>query len=145
MTPAKLALSILVVTLVVSGLGQANPAQAQEKFAAVAYSTDTGAWGYSYGCDSQSEAEDLARTDAHDETARPRAWVRDGYIALAVSRDGEKFYGWGYGDTPEEARRLALEEVRKRTTNCYIAVCVHSELGNLSLISAPVVEDNDAL
>jgi hypothetical protein len=48
--------------------------------------------------------------------------------ALAVG-DDPSAYGYGYGQTAADARRHARAECRKRTTKCYIAVCVHSWAG----------------
>jgi hypothetical protein len=107
------------------GYGSSAPARRSDRYGAIAYSTSTGACGYSYGHYSQADAERdaLARCDAPDRAVI--GWMRNAYGALAVG-DAPGQYGWGWGVTRTAAEQSALAECRKRTTNCYIKRWVFS-------------------
>lgn len=131
MSLSRISVSVFAVVLSFAGM-----TQAADKFAGISYSTKTGASGYSYRWDSEDEALRMAKHYANDETAEALAWVRNGYIALAVGQDRSQ-YGWAWSATAEEAKVLALKEAQKRTTNCYIAILVHSQQGLISSATAP--------
>jgi hypothetical protein len=97
-------------------------------YAAIAFSSSTGRYGYTYGWLSEDNARRASRAHCKADDARVVLVVGNGYAALALG-DDRSAYGYGYAETADEARRHALEECRKRTTNCYIAVCVHSWAG----------------
>src|SRR5689334_18039589 len=83
-------------------------ASAWADFGAIAYSPDTGRWGYSYGFYWQSDASNdaLARCNAAD--ARVVVWVQNGWAALAVGDDGA--YGWGWSASSRaDAESRALQ------------------------------------
>jgi hypothetical protein len=84
--------------------------------------------GYSYGWLSDTNARRAARTNCKANDARVILVVGNGYAALALGDDASA-YGYGYGDTAAEVKRHALADCRQRTTNCYVAVCVHSWAG----------------
>lgn len=96
-----------------------------DRFGAIAYSRSTGAFGYSYGHYSQSEAEQdaLARCDASDR--KVVGWMRNAYGALALG-DDPGAYGFAWGTTRERAEQAALAACQKQTTNCYIKRWVFS-------------------
>src|SRR5205823_5288063 len=64
---------------------------------AIAYSPETGKYGYSYNCGSRAQAERLALRNCPADDAAVKVWVKNGYAALAVNDDGD--YGWGWSGT----------------------------------------------
>lgn len=93
------------------------------RYAAIAYSTSTGKYGFAQGYSSRGCAEQAALGHCPVEDAHILVWARGNWCALAVGDEvGE--YGWAWAGTAERAKQRALEECRKRTTNCHIAVCV---------------------
>jgi hypothetical protein len=108
------------------------PAQAQPEnttyYAAIAFSQSSGRYGYSYGWLSDTNARRVARTNCKANDARVILIVGNGYAVLALG-DDPSAYGYGYAKTAAEAKRHALAECQRCTTNCYVAVCVHSWAG----------------
>jgi len=98
---------------------------AADHHAAIDHSPSTGAYGYYYGNVSLSTAKVRALNRCKGKDARVVAWVRNGYVCLALGKD-RGAYGWGYGPKKAIARSNALNACRKRTTGCYIAVMVCS-------------------
>jgi len=95
------------------------------RYAAIAYSTSTGKYGFAHGYSSRGCAEQAALGHCPVDDAQILVWARGNWCALAVGDDvGE--YGWAWAGTAEGAKQRALEECRERTTNCHIAVCVFS-------------------
>jgi hypothetical protein len=77
----------------------ANPAQAQagctgSHFAAIAYSEQTGKYGYANGCSCQEEAESKAIGFCGACDARVVSSVQGGWVALAKGGNGAYGYGW---------------------------------------------------
>lgn len=81
-------------------------APAFAEYGAIAYSPQTGRYGYSYNYwylgDAESDA--LANCDAPD--GEIVAWCRNEYCALAVADDGS--YGYSSGPTQASAEAAAL-------------------------------------
>jgi hypothetical protein len=104
---------------------QSSSSYSYDRYAAIAYSPSTGKYGYSHGYGSRCSAERAALSHCPREDARIVAWSRNAWCVLALGDDvGE--YGWAWATSSGCARSRALEECRKRTTNCYIAVSVYS-------------------
>lgn len=105
-----------------------HPAVADENstyWGAIAYSQSTGAWGYSRRWLSEVNARRVALKNCEAEDARIVLVVGNYWCALALG-DDVSAYGTGYAKTAEQARRFALEECRKRTTNCKVVVCFNT-------------------
>jgi len=101
-----------------------------DTYAAIAYSPKTGNYGYAYACGSRWQAERLALKKCEADDAKIVCWVNNGFCALALGDDKSCWgVGWEYGDgaTNIDAKRSALEECSKRTTNARIVLCVCSE------------------
>jgi hypothetical protein len=124
---AAIVLLTLAAVQAVVPVGQAQP-ENTTYYAAIAYSQSTGRYGYSSGWLAEINARRSALANAKARDARVILVVGNGYAALALGDDSSA-YGYGYAETAAEARRHALAECQKRTTNCYIAVCVHSWAG----------------
>jgi len=103
------------------------PASAQEadKYAAIAFSAKSGAWGYGTNFDSQDAAQKEALAQCSGDDAKIVVWVLNDWCSLAIGDD--KIYGYGYADNPGDARKTALAECRKRTINSRVVVTVSAD------------------
>jgi hypothetical protein len=88
----------------------AQPALA-DSYAAIAYSPRTGAYGYSYDYSSRSQAERAALNRCRGNDARVVVWVKNGWAAVARSRNGSWATGWS-SRSKSRARYLARRNVR---------------------------------
>ena len=104
---------------------QSSRGHSYDRYAAIAYSPSTGKYGYSFGSGSRCCAEQTAMRHCPMEDARIVAWSRNSWCVLALGDEVGK-YGWAWATSSGCAKSRALEECRKRTTNCYIAVSVFS-------------------
>lgn len=101
-----------------------------ETYAAIAYSPSTG--DYSFACDfpTLSEAQEVALARCPQSDARIVGWTRNGFIALAVGDDRTQ---WGVattqgaGASSKAAKRLALDEINKRTGQGRVVLCLVSD------------------
>ena len=95
-------------------------------FGAIAFSQDTGAWGYSYKYRSRSAAERRALNECRGKGygCRIIVWFRDACGALAVGRANA--YGWGWDAVRSRARGRALAACRARSSGCQLRVDVCS-------------------
>jgi len=88
-----------------------------DRYAAIAYSPATGAYGYGYDCGTRREAERRALAECDAPDAKLLTWVQFGWAALVVSDDG--YYGhattYGRGANSADARADAIAELRKRS------------------------------
>jgi len=118
-------LEILIAAAAVL-LAAAAPALAgSDKYAAIAYSPNTGAFGYSSECPTRTRAEKEALAKCMGDDAQVLVWARNGWCCLAVGDDHG--YGYAWADDKEYAKKLALSECGKQTGNCKIAVAVSSD------------------
>ena len=96
-----------------------------DKFAAIAFSTTTHTWGYSYGVGDLESAQHKAVQFCKANDAKVVIWAKNGwYCALAVGAEGS--WGAKSAATAEQAKAEALEECRKFTKDCKIVACVCS-------------------
>jgi len=96
------------------------------RYGSIAFSEDSGAWGYSHGYSSRSAAKGraLRACRARGDGCRIVVWFRNACGALAVGRGN--VYGWSWNTSRARARRRALAECRARTSGCRIRVTVCS-------------------
>jgi len=86
----------------------------------IAYSTETGRWGYSYGYGRSDVARALQ--SCGDPDAEVMVCKQAGsWMALALG-DDTSVYGWGYAGNRIDAEQNALKECRRRTKNAKVAV-----------------------
>ncbi len=105
--PAVLGLIVAAVGV----FGLAAPAGARaDAFAAIAYSPNTGNYGYAYGKSCQADVEIAALGYCKAPDAQVVVWCENAYAALAVGDNG--VYGYATADTRKEAERLALRYCR---------------------------------
>ena len=130
-------LPLLAVLSVVLCLPLTGVVQAQTDddyttyYAAIAYSQSTGRYGYSSGFAAEVNARRQALKECKAADAKVVLIVGNGYAALALG-DDTSAYGFGHSKTQQGAdvaRRYALDACRQRTTNCKIAVSIHSWAG----------------
>ena len=103
-----------VLSLVVAAVGVvclAAPTTARAAgYGAIAYSPNTGAYGYAYGKSCQAEAENTALSYCNGPDVQIVVWCQNACAALAVSDNG--IYGYAHADSRKEAERLALRYCR---------------------------------
>jgi hypothetical protein len=88
---------------------------------AIAYSQSTGRWGYSRHWLSEVNARRVALKNCNADDAKIVLMAGNYWAALALG-DDMSAYGVGYSKNADEAKRIALEECKKRTTNCKVVV-----------------------
>ncbi len=118
--------AFLITVLTAAGLVGTGATRALADYAAVAYSQETGAYSWSYNCATLAQAKQKALDACDADDAEVVAWVRNGWIALALGDDVGQ-YGWAWAANRTQARRLALDQCAQRTTGCYVAVVVNSD------------------
>lgn len=82
-----------------------------DRYAAIAYSPQTGAYGYSYNAGSRSSAERSALNRCRARDARVVVWVKNGWAALARNRYGAWGTAWS-SRSKSHATDLARRNVR---------------------------------
>jgi serine/threonine-protein kinase len=90
-----------------------NPTPPPPNYGAIAYGRKSGAWGESYGWDSEGKAEGVAMGDCaeHGKDCEVMVWFRNECGAVASAK-GDKAY-WGIGDGEGAARGNALANCKK--------------------------------
>ena len=93
-------------------------AQAQDNYGAIAYSSSTGRYGYSYDFGSRAEAENYAISKCGRGDCVVKVWFKNACGALAVGRRGA--LGWGLAGSRGSAEDRALSECQSRTSGCSV-------------------------
>lgn len=106
----------------------AGVAQDYDQYGAIAYSLRTHRYGYSTGESSRDDAEQSALSYCKVADCRIQVWFRNSCAAFATGNEGS-VTGWGYDTNPRKARQRALNECKKRATDCrvLIAACSSDE------------------
>ena len=92
-----------------------------DRYAAVAFSPSTGAYGYANGYSRKDAAIARARQECGEPDAVAK-WARNAWLALAVSGDGG--YGSGWGTTAAKAREMAVESCLEHNDEAKVVVCI---------------------
>lgn len=87
-------------------------------YAAIAFSFNTGKWGYSYNYGTRADAETVAIRNCKADDCQVLVWATDACCALAVGDNNKYGYGWNYDKDDAIAR--ALRECQQRTENCQL-------------------------
>lgn len=96
--------------------------QAQNQYAAIAYSKSTGKWGYGHGFSSLTGAKQEALRRCGTSDAGILCWAQNGYsCALAV---GPNSHGWAYASTARAARTTALANANRIAPGAQVVMCV---------------------
>jgi serine/threonine-protein kinase len=86
-------------------------------FGAIAYSSSTGSYGWSYDYRSRAEAERVATRNCGAADCTPALWFVDACGAIAVGDNG---FGTGWGTDRSRAEVEALNSCRGYTSNCSV-------------------------
>ena len=94
---------------------------AGDAYSAIAYSPSTGRYGVAVAKASKSEAEveSVRQCDAKD--AKTVVVAKNTCCALALGKD-KSVYGVGEAEKEKEAQQMALDQCRKKTTDCNVVV-----------------------
>lgn len=103
MKPIRCAVVVLVLLFGSVGAAWAD-------YAAIAYSTSTGQYGYSFGQVSRASAERVALQKCKANDAEAVVWVSNGWAAVAVGNDGSYGTGWSTRSRAA-AEKIALRNV----------------------------------
>lgn len=105
--------------------GSMGAAEAANIYGSIAFSQETGVFGYSFNWPSKSAAQRRAL-----KYCKPRAWdckiVVNFYNACGALAVGDgNGYGVGWAETRRQAERTAMANCRAYTSDCYIkqSVC----------------------
>lgn len=118
--------------LILLSLAFAGSAQAQERFAAIAYSAKACAIGVASDNASQAEAESVALSNCRAEApsaddCRGVMWARNACAVIAIGEDG----GWGthWGADVTTAERNAMTTCAKYSKTCRVVrrVCTSKD------------------
>lgn len=105
----------------------AAPVHAADMFGAIAYSPNSGAWGWSKDYASQDEAEtramDECESRSNGEECQVASWFRNACGSLATGPDG---WGADWGNDQWEAAAKALERCSEHSMTCTVKekICV---------------------
>jgi serine/threonine-protein kinase len=110
--PARLVIIAVIAPVLFFSLFLAN-AQARNYFGAIAYSTTSQAYGYSYDYPSRkgAEARALAECEERGGGCEIVIWFRNACGALATAGNGAR--GWAWDKTRGEAEAAAMDYCRK--------------------------------
>jgi uncharacterized protein DUF4189 len=98
-------------------------------YAAVAFSSSTGSYGYAWNYGTRGEAEQAALSRCTASDARIVGWVQGGWLALAIGENNSTYgVGWEYGDgaTNTVAEQRAINECHARGENVRTLICLCS-------------------
>lgn len=107
---------VLVLALLVMMIASPTAAVADDSFAAIAYSDESGAVGYSNDYDSRAGAEQRALAEC-GSGCKVVLWFKNACGALATGDDG---WGTGWASTRGAAESTALTGCSEQTKNCTI-------------------------
>jgi Domain of unknown function (DUF4189) len=120
-------LALAVSAIVAFSRAQANPIG--DRFAAIAYSGQTGRYGYAYGRTCLADAESAAVANCAACDARVVIRVENGWVALARGVNGTA-YGVGWSTRSlADAEGIALQGCAQRGCLGYIAAWAQSRYG----------------
>lgn len=98
----------------------AAPAAAQADWGAIAVNPQTGATGISYNYNTAAAAKKRARNECGRNKCRVAVWVRNGYAALVLKKNG--VYVAGAGDSRAAAFRKARSRAHEQSARNVISV-----------------------
>ena len=99
------------------GVAGGNPVST-EKYAAIAYSGITGAYGRSWNYPTLRQAQNEALARCGDSGCEIALWVRNGCGSVSVSQTDRVRYGWAWAERLPQAEEGAYESCRRQFGNC---------------------------
>lgn len=121
---ARLTVALITLLAISPTITRAQSGADEPRYAALAYSDSTGAYGYAHGYESREEAEQEAIRRCNQSDARVLTWARNQWICLV--RAPNSAYGFSSQPTEEEAQREALRHCNDRGGGCQVLVLVYS-------------------
>ena len=96
---------------------------------AIAYSTATGSYGFSYDQETQADAINIAVENCTGDDCKAVVWFHNSCGAFAKGTQGA--YGWGIDTDRDEAKEKAMAACRTRGAQCHIvqSVCTSQRSG----------------
>ncbi len=114
----------ILLLLIAFAFASSNSADAgPTRYAAIAFSPETGAYGYGNGFASKAGAIQRAQIECGGPDMVTK-WCKNAWIALAVSDDGG--YGWAWAKTAAAARAAAVENCLEQNDTARVVICVSS-------------------
>ena len=105
---------LTITTIALASIIGASAAHAQSKYGAIAYSSSTGAKGYSYNYSTRSVAQLYAQRECEQRSGRGDCrvlvWFRNACGAVATSQNGA--YGSAWATDLGSAKNIALNSCR---------------------------------
>ena len=96
-----------------------TPQAPRRSYGAIAYSPDSGAWGYSEEYGSRAQAEGRARKECREKDCEIATWFYNSCGAVAASNNGS--WGGAQGDDVRSAQQGAQARCAKEGgTNCKV-------------------------
>jgi serine/threonine-protein kinase len=102
---------LLVIGTIPSAAGQ------NDYWGALAYSYETGRYGFAYDYRTKDEATDSAVGHCGVDDCKAVVWFRNGCGAFAK---GDNAFGWGIGDDKKDAQEKALAACREHGDGCRV-------------------------
>ncbi|MBI3654348.1 MAG: DUF4189 domain-containing protein [Acidobacteria bacterium] len=116
--PRVLLVLLLMLWMITAAFAGGKPRPVRRDYwGAIAYSSSTGRYGYSYDYGTQADAINSAVNKCGIRDCRAVVWFVNGCGAFAK---GDNASGWGVGETRALAESKALAECRKRGGNCRV-------------------------
>lgn len=113
-----LALSLLLMVWAIPSAASRHVYSGQRDYwGALAYSYETGRYGFAYDYETKAEATDAAVGHCGVDDCKAVVWFHNACGAFAK---GNNAWGWGIGDDREDAEAVALAECRQHGGGCHI-------------------------
>jgi hypothetical protein len=101
-------------------------------YAAVAYSTSTGEFGYAYNYYSLAEAKREALSTCPADDAEIVGWVQGGFLVLAIGEDNSYGIGWEYGDGASTRAAAATARANCESHDTRVVKMVYVTSGDIT-------------
>lgn len=115
--------ALLVLALLAAAPAFGRPAHAQGIYAALAISTSTGVYGYSFNYDTARGAQDRAMQECRQRTQATdcRVYTNFQRACIALAQASNNAFGWAIGYANDERSERALNECAFRNgTDCKV-------------------------
>ena len=102
------------------------------RYAAVAYSTTTGKYGYAYNHGTLAGAKKTALGHCEADDAEIVGWVQGGFLVLAIGDDNSYGVGWEYGDGARIRDAAATAEANCKSYGTQVVKLVYLCSGDIA-------------
>ena len=94
--------------------------QAAGGWAAIAYDTTTGRYGYSSGAHDKQQAESDSITACKSRNCQVVVSVQNGWASLSIAKNNSSIYGAGYAPTRHEAMYWSMFHCNQGPSACKV-------------------------